>query len=62
MKETVWAIMFMIPWPHSATIEKLVIYTFPTEQACMESIPDVKRKHRVFFSSLDCVSLARKGS
>ncbi|MEC9369527.1 MAG: hypothetical protein VX871_12640 [Pseudomonadota bacterium] len=57
MKEATFAIMFMIPWPHSATLEKFVIYTFPSEQACVESIPDVKRKHRLFFRTLGCVAI-----
>ncbi len=53
MKEMAWAIMFMIPWPHT-TFNKLVIYTFPTEQECVASIPSVKRKHRLFFKGVSC--------
>jgi len=41
------------PWPHT-TYNKLVIYTFPTEQECVASIPSVKRKHRLFFKAVSC--------
>lgn len=48
--------MFLMPWPHQEN-EKLVIYTFPTEQECVASIPEVKRKHRLYFQELDCTSM-----
>lgn len=56
MKEIAWIIMFLMPTPHQEN-ERLVIYTFPTEQECVESIPDVKRKHRLFFQELGCKSM-----
>jgi len=59
MKEMAWAIMFMIPWPHTTNI-KLVIYTFPTEQECVASIPSVKRKHRLFFKAVSCKPMSGK--
>ncbi len=59
MKEIAWAIMFMIPWPNT-TNNKVVIYTFPTEQECVASIPSVKRKHRLFFKGVSCSPLVRK--
>lgn len=57
MKEIAWAIMFLIPWPHTAS-DKLVIYTFSTKQECVASIPSVKRKHRLFFKDLSCMSMS----
>ncbi len=54
MREIVWAIMFSIPWPHT-TINKLVIYTFPSQTQCTAAIPGVKRKHRLFFQSVNCI-------
>lgn len=54
MKEMAWAIMFSIPWPNQA-IDKLVIYTFPSRQECVQSIPGVKRKHRLFFQDVRCI-------
>ena len=59
MRELAWAIMFMIPWPHT-TNNKVVIYTFPTEQECVTSIPSVKRKHRLFFKAVYCEPMSRK--
>jgi len=56
MREIVWAIMFMIPWPHK-TIDKLVIYTFPTQIQCAAAIPGVKRKHRLFFRPVRCIRI-----
>ncbi len=56
MRELVWAITLMIPWPHT-TIDKLVIYTFSNQQECVGSIPSVKRKHRLFFKKVNCVQI-----
>lgn len=57
MKEFAWAIMFLIPWPHTAS-DKLVIYTFESKQECVASIPSVKRKHRLFFKELSCTAMS----
>jgi len=56
MKEMAWAIMFSIPWPHQ-TVDKLVIYTFPSQKHCATAIPGVKRKHRLFFKEVNCVQI-----
>jgi hypothetical protein len=56
MREIVWAIMFSIPWPNT-TIDKLVIYTFPSQIQCAAAIPSVKRKHRLFFRTMRCIQL-----
>ena len=54
MREIVWAIMFSMPLPHT-TMDKLVIYTFPSQSQCASAIPGVKRKHRLFFQSVQCI-------
>jgi len=56
MREIIWAIMFSIPWPHT-TIDKLVIYTFPSQTQCAAAIPGVKRKHRLFFQTVRCIRI-----
>ena len=59
MKKMAWAIIVMAR--HQGTTQfKLRIYTFVTQQDCMKSVPAVKRKHRLFFKGVDCVSLAPK--
>lgn len=56
MKEFAWAVMFMMPLP-DATFDKLIVYTFSTHQECTQSIPGIKRKHRLFFKSISCVQM-----
>lgn len=48
--------MFMMPLP-DATFDKLIVYTFSTHQECTQSIPGIKRKHRLFFKSISCVQM-----
>lgn len=57
LKKPAWAILVKVSF-RGTSKSKLAIYTFVTEQECMESIPGVKRKHRLFFKDISCVSLA----
>ena len=57
LKKPGWAILVKASF-RGTSKGKLAIYTFVTEQECVESIPSVKRKHRLFFKDISCVSLA----
>lgn len=61
IKKMAWAITVMTPF-RGTTKNQLSVYTFATLQACEKSVPAVKRKHRLFFKAVDCVSLAPPGS
>jgi hypothetical protein len=44
--------------PYKEAVNKLVIYTFPTQQECSASIPAIKRKHKLFFKTVNCLKMA----